>query len=1095
MERLDKQRQVTESRSAPPSFRRAVASLVLFSLFILLLSGFANPRVGNEPGYRLEVLQMDERGVILEFHLTGFALAERQHQDKTYQTVTVPGLTPMTAPGQPQVPALARLLGTPPGGIAEIRILATECETLYGVRLFPTPALHHSETDEEVIETFTLDKALYATDAHFPGSLAKVGLTGRLRDQPVAQVRLYPFQYNPLRQELAVYRRLQVQIRFAPSVGLRADRSPQRPDTPYERLLEDLLLNYTSLPPVPPPQRRVEQAEASAANQSPALKIFIEEDGLYRVTHSDLQNVGFSLDGIDPRHLRLWHGENEVAITVSGEADGAFDLGDWLEFYGTATVSEFTSRNVYWLTAGDGPGLRVAERDGTPTGTGSTPTTFYALLHRERDYWYWSQLPPAAGQDHWFWERFPSTPHSRDFWFNVRRRASISADSLVRVALVGRTSTPENPDHHTQILLNGTLIDEAWWDGQISFAHEVTISQQDLRDGDNTLTVETPGDTGATVDSIYVNWFEIGYWDTYVARDDQLYFAAPQPGRTMFTLSRFNDDEIDAYDISDPLQVARLTNGLIEEEGGEYRLQVEDDVSSGARYLALTSEQKRSPAGLLLDTPSNWRSPDNGADYIIVTHKDFGDAAAQLADYRAGQGLRVATVGVTDVYDEFSGGVFDPQAIRDFFSYAYHHWTPPAPLYVLLIGDANYDYKDNFNNGRKNYVPAHLFESFLIGQASTDNWFVSVSGDDPLPDMFIGRLPVVTPSQANLMVAKILSYEQHPPPGDWRKNALFIADNDPNDVFEIISDGLIAALPNNYTAQRMYPTAYPYAYDPTPDIIATIDQGTSIVNYVGHGSVNDLATWPGGESIFDGQDIAELDNGSTYPLLAVGNCYSGLFAYPKGEAFAEEFVRHENGGGIAAFSPTGLGYVSWHDAVLHALYETIFDAYTYQLGPATTAAKIAALAQTGWTEPVEIFVLLGDPALVLQVVQPRLSLNLTATPAYVRPGQLLTYTLTYANEGNEPAEGVVLTEIYDTWTVYQAAYPDPTEGNDVWQLGSLPIDASGMITITVQVSETAPVGARLVNTAVLVGDGIGPESATAQTFIRPFLVYLPLIRK
>lgn len=83
--------------------------------------------------------------------------------------------------------------------------------------------------------------ALYSRDASFPAVLAEVGLTGRLRDQPVAQVRLYPFQYNPVRQTLKVYRRLRVQVLFVPTLGAQAEVPASRPDTPYEQVLQSSL--------------------------------------------------------------------------------------------------------------------------------------------------------------------------------------------------------------------------------------------------------------------------------------------------------------------------------------------------------------------------------------------------------------------------------------------------------------------------------------------------------------------------------------------------------------------------------------------------------------------------------------------------------------------------------------------------------------------------------------------------------------------------------------------------------------------------------------------------------------------------------------
>jgi uncharacterized repeat protein (TIGR01451 family) len=494
----------------------------------------------------------------------------------------------------------------------------------------------------------------------------------------------------------------------------------------------------------------------------------------------------------------------------------------------------------------------------------------------------------------------------------------------------------------------------------------------------------------------------------------------------------------------------------------------------------------------LLDTPSNWKSPDNGADYLIITHQAFTEAAVRLAEHRANQGLRVATIQIADIYDEFSGGLFDPAAIRDFLSYAYYQWTPPAPQYVLLIGDANYDYLDYLGTGNDNYVPTHLFESGLIGQTPTDNWFVCVSGGDPLADMFIGRLSVRTLSEANTVVDKILGYEASPPPGDWRQKALFVADDDTS--FEAISDGLIAILPAGYTSQRIYATLYRQPYDPTTDILKAIDRGVLIVNYIGHGSVTSWASWPGG-TIFSQSDISKLNNGPRYPFVVTGNCLNGLFAHPTTRyALAETLVDVQGRGGIAAWSPTGLGYASWHDAMAEALYQAMFGEYMYQLGPATTAAKLEAFARLGWREPIEIFTLFGDPALTLGIVQPRLSLSKVANTSDVQAGQFLTYTLSYANSGNQLAENLVLTEAYDPHTIFYSASPPPTAGENVWQFGSLPPGASGTIHITVQVLEDVPPGTKLRNQALLSGDGLGTEIAIVYTSVSQ-RTYLPLILK
>ena len=67
-------------------------------------------------------------------------------------------------------------------------------------------------------------------------------------------------------------------------------------------------------------------------------------------------------------------------------------------------------------------------------------------------------------------------------------------------------------------------------------------------------------------------------------------------------------------------------------------------------------------------------------------------------------------VNITDVYDEFSGGLVDPTAIRDFIKYAYENWRK-KPGYVLLFGDGDYDYKDILKTGDRNWIPPYEIES------------------------------------------------------------------------------------------------------------------------------------------------------------------------------------------------------------------------------------------------------------------------------------------------------------------------------------------------------------------------------------------------
>jgi len=215
------------------------------------------------------------------------------------------------------------------------------------------------------------------------------------------------------------------------------------------------------------------------------------------------------------------------------------------------------------------------------------------------------------------------------------------------------------------------------------------------------------------------------------------------------------------------------------------------------------------------------------------------------------------------------------------------------------------------------------------------------------------------------VVEKIISYEQNPTPGDWNRSALFVADDDQTG-FETNSQHLIALLPEGYRAQRVYAREYQAPADPTADIVRYINDGALLVNYIGHGFTDRWGTWSGGR-IFDRSRIASLNNGGRLPFLTTATCLNGFFSHPLEDySLAEEFLRVEGKGAIAAWSPTGLGFSSQHRLLFEELFAAIFEDDNRLLGPATTAAKISAYAQnSGLGELVETFVLFGDPALEL----------------------------------------------------------------------------------------------------------------------------------
>jgi hypothetical protein len=341
----------------------------------------------------------------------------------------------------------------------------------------------------------------------------------------------------------------------------------------------------------------------------------------------------------------------------------------------------------------------------------------------------------------------------------------------------------------------------------------IPISQ--LHDGANTIRFILPAGGDVSI----VDYVKLSYPHMFRA-DTSLTLPATQSLRFMLRgtqsvlVDGFSTPSVRLIDYTDPLNVG-ITRPASAPSGPGFAITVptSDPPSKPQRLLyAIADGQFDQPAGLSLNQPSTLNqgilSPtiNSGADFLVISHKNFIPSLAPLLSQRQSQGMTAAAVDVEDIYDEFSYGGHGPQAIKDFLSHASIHWVT-KPRYVIFAGDASYDPRNYTNFGNFDFVPTKLVDA-TFNETASDDWLTDFHGDpitdgpDHIADIPVGRLPVRTVAEADLVISKIVNFA----PANVPQTALLVAD-DPTGYFfnfEDANDHVQSLVTPSLTVQKAY---------------------------------------------------------------------------------------------------------------------------------------------------------------------------------------------------------------------------------------------------------------------------------------------------
>lgn len=685
---------------------------------------------------------------------------------------------------------------------------------------------------------------------------------------------------------------------------------------------------------------RASGRSGTLAYRNDMAKIVIREEGVYRVGLAELKQVIPDLEHLGVDHLRL---------TQSGEEVGYYVQGDSLIFYGHASASRYTPVQTYMLKSGH-PGMSMTQRAAAPSAK-TEDVAVGMSAHFEQNQIYDSRASLIAADspdlsEPWFW----STIQIED-----QVEATVKLDhqplgtALIRLRLVGVTSDDMvAPDHDMSLSVNGEPIGNVSWDGQQHHLAILNVPSGLMHEGDNKILLDNSAPGQTTIDISRLDWIEIDFAADPIAVNDRL--AIRSPGGSLVASGFAQRPYI--LDISDPNHPELLVDWTFSQEDGSVSFETAKEVP----ILAVGPNAVLEPERILPVRDSDLRNPSTQADMIVITTDTLAPHLASLIEAKRRQGIRARVIPVEAIYDEFGEGAAEPDSITSFIRFASTQWPEPRPGYVLLVGDTTYDYRGYLETPSTNLVPAPMVAVDYSGETISDSRLADVDSDG-IPELAIGRWPVVNGVQVRSLVERTRTYEESMASG----RALFTADGTSLE-FASLSNSIIEF--SDFASPelvRLYGST-------SSEVVDAWNEGAWFVSYVGHGS---LDRW-GQEDVFTTSTVDHLAPVSPPPLVVQLTCLTGYFAHPSSPSLAEAMLLYDKGPALVIAS-TSLSLSESQTPFAINLFRELEAPDVTTVGEALTRAKqgLDVSHDDALRQVSETFTLLGDPS--ARIVRPDLT--------------------------------------------------------------------------------------------------------------------------
>ncbi|MBI3258117.1 MAG: type IX secretion system sortase PorU [Ignavibacteriae bacterium] len=859
----------------------------------------------------------------------------------------------------------------------------------------PTP-YRNGEFHEAVYE---LRPELYQSAA--PKDWATLTYGGIARNKYIADLSIIAARYDGVSQTVELPSKIIITIRFAGGVPV---NKQGKDDYNVFQVLNNeqsksWRINETSL------------AKLSDGNKILSagkwVKITIESEGIYKIDAAMLSKYGINLTASDVSTIKVF-GNGGVLMTE----DGSQSLKNKMQeqpiivrtkpngeleailFYASGPngfeyknnsfihyTNPYSTTSSYLITVGGEAGLRASELEEPSTPIVNRPTSYTARLFNEEELTNAFIIPSGRT---WFGR---TVDNSLPQIFTTPLQNLVkNGEILYRYAVAHRSAK----NGSFAITENGTTLDTVQIPGvnqnnnssnyteSYSVVGSAKIPASAIATDNRSVLKFTYSNTGSSSASGLMDWFEIQYPRECIAINNEMEFLSDVTlnGGTEYSLNGFSG-EIFGFDATNRAQPKMLKN--FASTGGMFI--VRSDLAAGTPKRFYISSTLKTPRLLETADVADLRSNFANTDVVVITHKSLLESAVKFKEYRESQKeLSVSVVTTEQIFNEFSGGMTDVTAIRDFLAFAYTNWSN-KPKYVLLWGDGHSDYK-NIQTQETNFVPPYESEYYdgpfdETGTYTTDDYFARIAGNDRKVDMAISRIPIPTPEMGQWIVEKIKHYETESQQGEWQSTVTLVADDglttqtdDGTEHTQGSEDLSKYSIPEDMQQHKVYLAEYPVENVPNgrrkPAVTAQLlnevnTNGSVLLSWVGHGSPRVWAH----ELIFERETtIPQMTNLNKLFFLTAATCDFARFDDGDHQSGAEELVFSKTGGAIGVFAASRPVFSYENKQIAALFYKFLFsraaDGKYLRLGDIMYNVKQERDSQND-----EKYFLLGDPTMRL----------------------------------------------------------------------------------------------------------------------------------